>query len=167
MSNPILSLLATKKLTGENFVKWKSNMNIALLYDNYKFVLTEECSSELATNASRTVRDAYDHWINANNKAQCYLLASTSGVLRAKHERMENAHEMTESLQQMFGRPSEQQQHEAVKAVMNGKMKRGVPVHEHVIKMVSHINEAKENGVVIDEATQVGMILETLSLDFL
>ena len=80
---------------------------------------------------------------------------------------MEIAHEMMESLQQMFGRPSEQQRHEAVKAVMNGKMKRGVPVREHVIKMVSHINETEANGAVIDEATQVGMILETLSLDFL
>ena len=36
---------------------------------------------------------------------------------------------------------------------MNGKMKRGVLVREHVIKTVSHINEAEANGVVIDEAT--------------
>ena len=67
MSNPILSLLATEKLTGKNFVKWKSNMNIALLCDNYKFVLIEECPPEPAANATRTVRDAYDRWINANN----------------------------------------------------------------------------------------------------
>ena len=83
MSNPILSLLATEKLTSENFVKWKSNMNIALLCDNYKFVLTEECPLEPAANATRTVRDAYDRWINVNNKARCYLLASMSDVLRA------------------------------------------------------------------------------------
>ena len=83
MSNPILSLLATEKLTGENFVKWKSNMNIALLCDNYKFVLKEECPPEPAANATQIVQDAYDHWINANNKARCYLLASMSNVVRA------------------------------------------------------------------------------------
>ena len=50
---------------------------------------------------------------------------------------------------------------------MNAKMKVGTPVPEHVIKMVSYINEAEANGAVIDEATQVGMILETLSPNFL
>ncbi|PON35558.1 hypothetical protein TorRG33x02_351140, partial [Trema orientale] len=33
--------------------------------------------------------------------------------------------------------------------------------------MISHINEAELHGATIDEATQVGMILETLSHDFL
>ena len=33
--------------------------------------------------------------------------------------------------------------------------------------MVNYINEAEANGAVIDEATQVGMILETLSPNFL
>ena len=73
MSNPILSLLATEKLTGENFVKWKSNMNIALLCDNYKFVLTEECPPEPAANATRTVRDAYDRWINSGIRFLIFL----------------------------------------------------------------------------------------------
>ena len=33
--------------------------------------------------------------------------------------------------------------------------------------MVHHLNEAKINGAQIDEKAQIGMILETLSLDFL
>ena len=167
MSNPIISILANEQLSGENFVKWKSNMNIILLCDNYKFVLKEERPPVPAGNATRNVREAYDRWIAANNKARCYLLAGMSDVLRAKHENMETAYEIMESLQRMFGRPSEQQRHEAVKALMNAKMKVGTPVREHVIKMVNYINEAEANGAVIDEATQVGMILETLSPNFL
>ena len=30
-SNPIIALLANESLTGDNFVKWKSNVNIVLV----------------------------------------------------------------------------------------------------------------------------------------
>ncbi|KAL6327213.1 hypothetical protein AAG906_015252 [Vitis piasezkii] len=161
MSNPIFSLLVSQVLTGENFVKWKSNMNILLINENYHFVLKED------SNASKAVSEEYNHWIIANNKARCYLLAAMNEVLRTKHEGHETASEIMESLQQMFGRPSEQARHEAVKAVMNSKMKNGSSVREHVLKMIYHFNEAKINGAKIDEKTQVGMILETLSPSFL
>ena len=42
-SNPIIALLANEKLNGNNYVKWKSNINIVLICENQKFVLTEEC----------------------------------------------------------------------------------------------------------------------------
>ena len=55
-NNPIIALLANEKLSGDNFVKWKSNINIVLICENQKFVLTEECPLEPPANASRTVR---------------------------------------------------------------------------------------------------------------
>ena len=42
-SNHVSSLLANEKLTSENYMKWKSNLNIVLICENHKFVLTEEC----------------------------------------------------------------------------------------------------------------------------
>ena len=153
MSNPISGLRATEKLTGENFNKWKSNMNIVLVCENYKFVLVVECPEQPAANATRAVREAYDKWINANSKARCYLLAGMSEVLRTKHELMETAFEIIESLQQMFEPPSNQSRHEAMKAIMNAKMKVGSSIREQVLKMISHINEAELHGVTINEAT--------------
>ena len=38
-SNPIIALLANEKLNGDNYVKWKSNINIVLICENQKFVL--------------------------------------------------------------------------------------------------------------------------------
>ena len=40
-SNPIIALLANEKLNGDNYIKWKSNINIVLICENQKFVLTE------------------------------------------------------------------------------------------------------------------------------
>ena len=59
-NNPIIALLANEKLSGDNFVKWKSNINIMLICENKKFVLTEECPAEPPVNASRIVRERYD-----------------------------------------------------------------------------------------------------------
>ncbi|PKU77463.1 hypothetical protein MA16_Dca020639 [Dendrobium catenatum] len=67
----------------------------------------------------------------------------------------------------MFGQPSEQARHKAIKVVMNSKMKANVSVREHVLKMINYIHEVEINGAIIDEGTQVGMILETLSSRFM
>ncbi|RVX18428.1 Retrovirus-related Pol polyprotein from transposon TNT 1-94 [Vitis vinifera] len=133
MSNPIFSLLASQVLTGENFVKWKSNMNILLINENYHFVLKEDCPPVPPANASKAVSED----------------------------------EIMESLHQMLDGPAEQAHHEAVESFMNSKMKNGSSVREHVLKMIHHFNEAEINGAKIDEKTQVGMILVTLSPSFL
>ena len=43
MNYLIIAILSSEKCNDENFVKWKSNLNIILICKNYKFVLTEEC----------------------------------------------------------------------------------------------------------------------------
>ncbi|KAL5554262.1 hypothetical protein UlMin_041663 [Ulmus minor] len=119
MSSPIIAILGNETLTSDNFIKWKSNMNIVLICENYKYVLMEECPLAPAANATRIVRDTCEKWIEANNKACCYLLAGMSDVIRTKHEGMEIAYEIMESLQLMVGHPSEQSRHEAIKAFVN------------------------------------------------
>ena len=91
-------MLSSEKLNGENFVKWKSNMNIVLICENYKVIFTEEGPPEPVANAPCTVREAYDCWIQANNKARCYMLATMSNVLRINCKRMETGYEIMESL---------------------------------------------------------------------
>ena len=166
-SNPIIALLANEKLTGDNFITWKNNMNIVLVSEDYKFVLTEECPPQPAANATRAARKSYEKWTHANNKARCYMLAGMTGVLRAKHEKMETAYEIMESLQAMFGQQSDQSRHDAIRKAINAKMKRGTPVRDHILNMINYFGEAEVHRATIDDRTQVSMILESLSPDFL
>ena len=76
--------LLLKNLTGDNFAKWKYDMNIILVLDNLKFVLIEECPPKTAVNANKNIIDAYENWVRANDKARCYLLAYMSDVLKTK-----------------------------------------------------------------------------------
>ena len=165
-NNPIIALLANEKLSGDNFVKWKSNINIVIICDNQKFVLTEECPPEPPTNASCTIQERYYSWIHSNYKARYYMLSSMNDVLRKKHEDMEIAYEIWESLQAMFRQQSDQFHHEAARSYMNAKMKKGVSVREHVLNMINLMHEAEIHGATIDERTQASIILESLTLSF-
>ena len=169
-SNPIIALLENESLTGDNFVKWKSNVNNVLVCEpdsSNRFVLTEECPAEPIANVARSVRESYERWIQANNKARAYMLASMSDMLRLKHERMETAIEIMDSLQNMFRKQSEQSRHEATRKYMNTKISKGTPVRDHVLNMANYINEAELQGAIIDERTQVSIILDSLTPDFL
>ena len=94
------------------------------------------------------------------------MLVSMCDVLRTKHESMETACEILESLKEMFGRPSDQSLHEATRTYMNTKMNKGVSVREHVLNMISVLHEAETHEVVMYEKTQVSIILESLTPAF-
>ncbi|KAA0042102.1 gag/pol protein [Cucumis melo var. makuwa] len=81
MNSEIVQLLASEKLNGDNYVAWKSNINMILVVDDLRFVLTEECPQTLSSNANQTSREAYDRWEKANEKAYVYILASMTDVL--------------------------------------------------------------------------------------
>ena len=101
--NPVTALLANEKLTGDNYMKWKSNLNIVLICENHECFLTEECPEVPPATAAKTTREIFYNWILSKNKAKCYMLASMSDVLRKKFENTENAYEIWDTFQDMFG----------------------------------------------------------------
>lgn len=128
-TNPILILFDNNKLTNDNFNKWKSNLNLVLIIENVHFFLIEECPLTPTVNTTWTVREAFDCLLFTNNKAKFYLLVATDDVIM-------------ESLRLMFGKPLEQARYEVV---MNAKMREGTSIHQHTLKMIIHINDAKVN----------------------
>lgn len=81
-----MALLSKDVLTGDNFPKWKSNLNIVLVSESIRFILTEERPPIHTLNASKNLREDYDKWVMANNKAMAYMLASISDGLRTNME---------------------------------------------------------------------------------
>lgn len=167
MSNPIMALLSKDVLTGDNFPKWKSNLNIVLVSESIRFILTEDRPPLPAHGASKNLREDYDKWTTANNKAVAYMLASISDALQTKMEGNETAVEILDSLQQMFGMQSEQARIELTRKCTSTRMTAGTPVRDHVMKMTNYFTEAELHGAQMDEVTQVGIILNSLSSDFI
>ena len=98
MANPIMQLLANNTLTGENFPKWKSNLNIVLISENIRYVLTDEMPTEPSRNAPQSVKDKFDRWVVAGNRPIAYILASISDTLRAKVEHKNTGAKIMECL---------------------------------------------------------------------
>ncbi|TYK15919.1 gag/pol protein [Cucumis melo var. makuwa] len=167
MSSSIIALLKKDQLTGENYATWKSKLNMILVIADLRFVLMEECPPFPTQNASQSVKDAYDHWTKANDKASLYMLASLSDILSKKHEIMVTARQIMDSLREMFGQPSIQIKQEAIKYVYNARMKEGQSVREHVLGMIVNFNVAEMNKAIFDEKSQVSYILKSLSKSFL
>ncbi|KAA0035676.1 gag/pol protein [Cucumis melo var. makuwa] len=167
MNSSIVQLLASKKLNGDNYATWKSNLNTILVVDDLRFILTEECPQTPTSNANRASREAYDRWIKANEKARVYILASMSDVLAKKHECLATTKEIVDSLKGMFGQPEWSLRHEAIKYIYTKRMKKGTSVREHVLDMMMHFNITEVNGGAIDEANQVSFILESLLKSFI
>ena len=71
------------------------------------------------------------------------------------------------SLQVMFWETSTRARFEAIKAIMNSRIKVGTPMRDHLLRIMVHFNEAEIHGSSIDQQTQVGMILETLLDSFI
>ncbi|TYK02840.1 gag/pol protein [Cucumis melo var. makuwa] len=113
MSSSIIALLKKDQLTGENYATWKSKLNMILVIVDLSFVLMEECPPFPTKHASQSVRDAYDRWTKANDKARLHILASMSDILSKKHEIMVTARQIMDSLREMFGQPSIQIKQEA------------------------------------------------------
>ena len=86
MSNPIIALLSKEVLTGDNFQKWKSNLNIVLVRENIRYILNVHKLLVPNNTATRQVKAEYNQWVASNNKAIAYMLGSMSDVLRAKFE---------------------------------------------------------------------------------
>ena len=98
--------------------------------------------------------------------AKCYILSSISNILRTKHQNLEIATEIMDSLQQIFGQSTRSAKQAALKGIMNSKMGKGARVRYHILKMIDYLKEAEIQGAQIDDNSKIDMVLESLPETF-
>ena len=164
--NPLSTILKDNKLTGTNYVDWKRNLNLVLTTEDCAFVLTEICPSP-PDSISTLVKDvAYHKWQKADKLAKCYILASMSNVLQQQYERMLTTYDILLNIKEIFGEQSRAARQVAMKALLNKKMAEGTLVQDHVLKMISHLNELEVLGAEVDGETQIDIVLMSLPESF-
>ena len=70
------------------------------------------------------------------------------------------------SLKEIFGEHGRPAKQISMQKIMNAKMLEGTQVREHVLRMISFLNELETLGANIDAQTQVDMILNSLPQSF-
>nr|XP_016498040.1 PREDICTED: uncharacterized protein LOC107816807 [Nicotiana tabacum] len=136
--NPLTVILTQNKLEGPNYVDRKRNLDIVLIAEEYKFVLDEVCPEKTGDDATDDEHKAYQKWIKANEMVRCYILASMSNVLQHQHQSIESSYGILENLKEMLR-----------------IVRLSSSVRDHVLKMMSLLNEAEVLGANIDKDTQV------------
>ena len=166
MSSPLAMILTQNKLTGDNYVDWKRNLDIVLTAENHKQALTKSCPLEPIEESSKEEREEYASWKRSDEVARCYILASMSNVLQQQHVGMESAADIILNLSELFGGQTRQAKQAAIRKLMNLRMKTGTSVRNHMLEVIGLLNEIEIMGGEIDGETQVDMILETLPDSF-
>ncbi|XP_073121818.1 uncharacterized protein [Henckelia pumila] len=135
---------------------------IVLTAEKHKYVLTEQCPSVPTAESTAAQKQAYDKWVRYDEMTRCYILESISNVLQQKHQNMETAAKIMESLQEMFEHQGCQARQASIRSIMNMHMKHGMPVRDHMLDLIGQFNVAEVLGAEIKSETQVDMALETL-----
>ena len=107
--SPLATILPQNKLTRNNYVEWKRNLDIMLIVEDHIYVLSTPYSLELPANAAAAVKYEFDKWKKSNGMARCYMLASIAGVLQHQFQLNGSAASIMDSLKGMFrdhGRPA-------------------------------------------------------------
>ncbi|KAM6583136.1 hypothetical protein CsatB_010138 [Cannabis sativa] len=167
MMNSMLSLLTENKLNGSNFPKWNENINIALIGESALFVLTEPSPEVPGDNASKAVKEKYERWQKANDKALYFMPSSMVDTLKTRFSKTEKATEVMTKLTELFGRASLQSRFDATKKYINARMEPHRNVRDHVLLIASYFEEAQDHGAEMDHTTQVSLILNSLTPAFL
>ena len=160
--NPLVVILKENKLDGTNYIDWKRNLDIVLTIEDYKFVLTDLGSPKPHEGATEQEAKPYEKWFKANEMSWCYILASMSNIMQHQHQSMPIAYDMMMILKEMFGDQTRFARQKAMKDLMNTTMVETTPVRDHVLKMISLLNELEILGAEIDWESQVDVILQSL-----
>uniref|UniRef100_A0A2N9G4H2 Retrotransposon Copia-like N-terminal domain-containing protein n=1 Tax=Fagus sylvatica TaxID=28930 RepID=A0A2N9G4H2_FAGSY len=164
--NPLVKILDDNRLTGPNDVDWKRNLIIVLTTDKIVYVLNAKPPELALTDATNEWRNAFDKWHEADEMAKCYILAPMTNMLQKQCQGVVTAKDMMFHLKEMFGEQSRGARQTTMKKLMSTKMVEGTPVREHVLKMISFINELDMLGAKMDAETKVDAILSSLTDSF-
>ncbi|XP_073121805.1 uncharacterized protein [Henckelia pumila] len=116
---------------------------IVLTAEKHKYVFTEQCPSVPTAESTAAQNQAYDKWVRYDEMTRCYILESISNVLQQKHQNMETAAKIMESLQEMFEHQGRQARQAAIRRIMNMHMKHGMPVRDHMLALIGQFNVAE------------------------
>jgi len=80
-----------------------------------------------------------------------------SNVVQHQHQSMSTAYDMVMSLKEMVGDQNHVARQVVMKELMNTNMIEEISAWDHILKMMSHLNELEILGDEIDRETQVDM----------
>ena len=160
--NPLSTILTQNKLDGDNYVDQKCNLDIVLMPDKHKWVLTTPCPDEPTAKSINDQIAEYNRWKASDEMAKCYMLGSMNNILQQQHRSMETTVNIMFSINEIFTYLRRHAKQEAITSFMNLLQSKGTPIREHMMKVIAYLNEVEMLSAKIDVDTQISMVMSTL-----
>ena len=98
MSQPSLNHPFLEQTRNKNYVDSKRNLDIVLIVDKHKWILTTPCPPQTNDDSTQEDKDALAAWLRSDEIVRCYILASMNDVLQPQHHDIETAADMLYNL---------------------------------------------------------------------
>ena len=138
---------------------------MVLAVEKHRYVFDTPCP-ECPTDENPDPNSAYLKWIETDEIAHIYMMASMSKSLQMQHERYKTAAEIMLNLEDMFDGQEDLARQMAITKLMTCKMQEGTPVKDHVIMVIGYFAKAADYGTELDYNTQIRMMFESLAKMF-
>ncbi|XP_075473925.1 uncharacterized protein LOC142504978 [Primulina tabacum] len=135
--NPLSIILDQNKLTGPNYHDWLRNLKIVLNYEKIAYVLKKALPKQAAANATTEELAKLYKWWDHDLQAKSYMLASMSNELHRWFEEAVNDADIYGHLQELYGEQTRPLR--PIKQLMTSRLREGVSVHEHGVRMIGPI----------------------------
>ena len=157
--------LHREKLTGVNFVDWLRQLRIVLRYESKLHILEEPLPEPPATDATWSVRYAYEKRVEDTHDVACLMLSTMSSELQKHFEHM-SVYDMMNKLKDMFQQQVREEHYECVKNLVGCRMQEGRSVSAHVLKMKAYVDQMERLGFPMGRELAVDIVLQSLPASY-
>ncbi|XP_026409391.1 uncharacterized protein LOC113304476 [Papaver somniferum] len=159
-------LTGIEPLSGSNFKKWKSQLDIVLGCMEYDIALTEEIPAIPETNEPEPVRIKYNKWVRANRMALMIIKSSISDVIRGGIPTKDTAKELMKEISNQFTGSSKALQFTYLTQLISLKYDGHGNVREHILKLSNLIISLKELEMDLGNDFLVHLVVASLPRSF-
>ncbi|XP_031282944.1 uncharacterized protein LOC116141606 [Pistacia vera] len=168
MNNLLLKILDdNNKVVGHsNFNDWLRKLTIILNSENAAYVLDTPLPEPPPSDAPSDEHSKYKKWKEDELKACSYMMASMSDELQRKCEKMKSANEIYLALQGLYRENSRIRQYELSSTLFRMKLKEGMSLEEHVMKMINILGQLHAMRIEMPDTLKVDLVLQSLPPSF-
>ncbi|GJU50924.1 retrotransposon protein, putative, ty1-copia subclass [Tanacetum coccineum] len=154
-----------EKLSGTNLNDWFRQLKLVLRVEKKMYVIEQLIPPAPTTNYEAHVLADWNAVYDAHNEVACLMLES---IIPKFHRQFEHSlpYDMFQELKSMFEIQDEVERFDLIQTFHSCKQEEVKPVGPYVIKMKGYVEQRERLGYVLPQDLSVGLILNSLTSDF-
>lgn len=161
-----MSINDVELLNGNNFRKWKGDIELNLGILDFDHVLKEDPPTALAENASKDAKEKYAKWFKHNKMALIMIKKSMTSSVRGSVSDTTFAKDFMESIAAKYAVSNKAETANYMKSLMKLEYDGKGSVREYIMKGSNIVEKLKDLQMNLEESFLVHLLLNSLPVEF-